>query len=196
MTWFRIQKSEIGQVRSGFFAVGHLFGAVLTFGVLVVGVGLLRFPRTFQTWSWLLEHPYLYGCAALCIASVVLWVTVPQWALFLPWFFGTAALRASISVITAHPYPQPSQPIPRFEAATVAMVTLLIAMFSQSLISRKLRGPDQVAILVLYFGLAWFVASPQGNLDVLVGPVGGISALAIAWLHHKVSIRKARSAGI
>jgi hypothetical protein len=194
MTWFRIRKGEREQVKSGFFLVGHLLGAMSTFGILIVGVGLLRSPKTFQTWSWLQANPYLYGCLFVIIASVVLWLTMQRWSRVLPWVFATGALRAFVSVATGYAYSPPSKPIPRTEAAAVGIVMLLIAMLSGVLASRRLRYGDYVAFLALYFGLAWSVSSPQGNLDVLVGPVVGISALAIAWLHHKVSIKKRREA--
>jgi hypothetical protein len=180
MSWFRIKKKEIDQVKSGFRLVGHILLAMATFGFLFSGFSLVRNPKTISESSWTYQHPLFFGFAFILLTSGVLIWTSDRWRKAIPGLFVLGTLNGFAMIITGQTNSIPHHVIPRWQASVVTVEMLAIALLSLKMVDRELNVWDKCALMSLYYGLAWSVSSPLGSLESVLSPSAGIVGLLIA----------------
>jgi hypothetical protein len=188
MKWYQFKKREVGELRSGVLALGGIVLALLTFGFLIVGVGLLRFPKSFETWPWLQSSPYFYGPVLIIVCSIVLWLMSERWSQLLPWFFGVTCLRALFGGIIGIASGRPHRGVPPFEAFLIAGVMFFFSVLTNKMVARRLDRWDVVAIMMVYYALAWSVSAPR---DTFLAPVLALFPLAfVALIRQRAKPRR------
>ncbi|HUR37119.1 MAG TPA: hypothetical protein VM009_04830 [Terriglobales bacterium] len=174
----RTANISAARVKNLLAMVATFFVVVMAAGFLVVGMSLLRFPSTTETWPWLLAYPILSGSLMIVLASVILWLHVKPWSFALVGIFGTVAFRMILACIVGRDLH--GRPLPRLNPTLLALEMLVITVLLYRLLDGKVHHRDYVAVMALYFGMAWSLSSPAFSNGTIAGPAFGILALITA----------------
>lgn len=152
--------------------------------VIVPLIGLVLFDGNRRIGTvvldrFLAKHAAL-GAVELLLGAILLWATVSRWAKWVPAFVCLAALKATFSVWSGTMFSFPDKPIPRVEAALVALCGGAVALLTWQFVTREPEGHEKVALFMFVlstFPLLFFRACP---LVAVVSLSLGLAALVFS----------------